>query len=199
MLQSFLKEICSLCKRRARAKVSGTSVPTSNDLYRSRVSTGHYQMSSIHFPDHNHPHLQPEKYVFDAILLLLNHEYIVTCTEQIQSPQAYQLPSTSESPLAVPFWSHFNVNLLHGSIGSVTGIGSNPTFTPTRHITRPEGTAKRVVRFATYIPLALSRDAMNRLTFLVLPSFSSSNGLSRSSCVGLKPPRCWMYLLRALW
>jgi hypothetical protein len=151
-----------------------------------------------HFPDHNHTSLSTKTYTLDILLLFLGCNNSMVCTEQIQSPQAYELPSTSESPLAVPFWSRFNVNLLHGSIGSVTGIGSNPTFTR-QDTSQLEGIAKRAIRFATYIPLALSLDAMNRLTFFVLPSFSSSSGLSRSSCVGLKPPCCWMYLLRALW
>lgn len=50
-----------------------------------------------------------------------------------------------------------------------------------------------------YTPLPLRRAAMNRLTFFVLPSCSSINGLSSSSCVGWKPPCCWMNLFLALW
>jgi hypothetical protein len=41
-----------------------------------------------------------------------------------------------------------------------------------------------------YIPLPFSRAAMKRLTFFVLPSLSSTIGLSMSSCVGLKPSFC---------
>ena len=53
--------------------------------------------------------------------------------------------------------------------------------------------------YVTYIPSAFSLAAMNRLTFFVFPFLSSTIGLASSSSVGLKPPCCWMNLLRALW